>query len=227
MRLTLDDWQALALTLRLAGVVTGLLLFLCAPLGWWLARTRSRLAGPLEAVLSLPMVLPPTVLGYYLLVLMAPQGGLGRLFTAAGGSPPAFSFTGLVIGSVVYSLPFVLQPVRNSFAVLEPEALEAAACLRASPLDRFFTVALPMAFPGLLTAAILGFAHTLGEFGVVLMLGGSIPGETRVVSIALYDHVEAMNYGAANTLALRLLGLSFLMLLAVNALKPRPVRRGV
>lgn len=225
MTLGPDDWQALALTLRLAGVVTGLLLLICAPLGWWLARTRCRLAGPLEAILSLPMVLPPTVLGYYLLVLMAPQGALGRLFTAAGGAPPAFTFTGLVIGSVVYSMPFVLQPVRNSFAALEPEALEAAACLRAAPLDRFFTVAIPIAFPGLLTAAILGFAHTLGEFGVVLMLGGSIPGETRVVSIALYDHVEAMNYGAANALALRLLGMSFAMLLAVNALKPRPARR--
>jgi molybdate transport system permease protein len=215
--LTGADLQALAITLQLAAVTTAILLLLGTPLAWWLARTRSRTKAAVEAVVALPLVLPPTVLGFYLLVALGSRGPL-----AAMGLPPlAFTFEGLVVGSVIYSLPFVVQPLHNAFAAIGDEPLEAAATLRAGPLDRFVTVVLPLARAGFLTAATLGFAHTVGEFGVVLMVGGNIPGETQVLSIAIYDHVEALAYGRAHVLSGLLLGLSFLLLLAVFAANRR------
>lgn len=220
-----EDGTALLLTLALAAVSTLILLVAGTPLAWWLAKSRSRLRPALDAVVALPLVLPPTVLGFYLLLFLGPEGPAGKLAQATGGRPLAFTFTGLVIGSVVYSLPFVIQPLRDAFAGVGPGTLEAAATLGASPRDRFFTVALPLAMRGYLTGATLGFAHTLGEFGVVLMIGGNIPGRTRVLSIAIFDHVETMQYGRAHTLAAVLLVLSFLMLLAVQALNRRPSER--
>ena len=205
----------LLLTLRLAAVTTVVLLVLGIPLAWWLARTRSRLRAPIEAVVALPLVLPPTVLGFYLLLLLAPAGGLGSLWQRAGGEPLVFSFTGLVIGSTVYSLPFVVQPLHGAFAAVDPRLLEAGASLGAGPWRRFAALALPLSRRGLLTAATLGFAHTVGEFGVVLMLGGNIPDRTRVVSIAVYDHVEALDYAAAHRLSALLVAFSFVALLAV------------
>jgi molybdate transport system permease protein len=216
-----SDLAALAITLRLAALSTLILLLLGTPLAWWLARTRWRFRFLLEALVALPLVLPPTVLGFYLLVALGPHGPVGALMEALGGRPLAFTFTGLVIGSVFYSLPFVVQPLQNAFAAIGRRPLEVAATLRASPLDRFFTVAIPLARPGLFSAAVLGFAHTLGEFGVVLMIGGNIPGETQVVSIAIYDHVEALEYGRAHWLSGGLLLLSFVMLIAVYALNRR------
>jgi len=221
-----DDISALWVSLRLAALTTLILLVLGAPLAWWLARGRFRGRILIEAVISLPLVLPPTVLGFYLLVALAPQGPLGRLMQALGLAPLAFTFSGLVIGSCLYSLPFVVQPLRDAFAAIGERPLEAAATLRAGPLDRFFTIILPLARPGILTAAVLGFAHTLGEFGVVLMIGGNIPGRTRVLSIAIYDHVEALDYGRAHLLSAGLLLFSFLVLLAVHALRPRIGRTG-
>ena len=215
------DLAALWITLKLAGTTTAILLVLGTPLAWWLARTRVRFKPLLEAVVALPLVLPPTVLGFYLLITLGPHGPVGGTLEALGGRPLAFTFTGLVIGSVFYSLPFVVQPLQDAFAGVGARTLEAAATLRASPLDRFFTVAVPLARPGFLTAAVLGFAHTVGEFGVVLMIGGNIPGETQVLSIAIYDHVEALEYGHAHWLAGGLLLLSFLMLLAVYTLNRR------
>ena len=215
------DLTALLLTLRLAGVTTLILLALGTPLAWWMARTRWRFKFVLEAVIALPLVLPPTVLGFYLLIALGPRGPLGALMESLGGAPLAFSFAGLVIGSVIYSMPFVVQPLQDAFAAVGRRPLEVAATLRASPLDRFFAVAVPLARPGFLTAAVLGFAHTLGEFGVVLMIGGNIPGETRVASIAIYDHVEGLDYIQAHWLAGVLLGLSFLLLVAVYALNRR------
>lgn len=215
--MTADDVAALRLTLRLAAVTTALLLALGTPLAWWLARTKSRVRVLVEAVVALPIVLPPTVLGFYLLVFMGPAGPLGRLMTAAGGAPLVFRFEGLVLGSLVYSLPFVVQPLQASFEALDERVLEAASTLRAGPVDRFFSVVVPVARPGFVTAAVLGFAHTLGEFGVVLMVGGNIPGETKVLSIAIYDHVETLEYGRAHTLAGAMLALSFVLLLAVYA----------
>jgi len=203
-----SDLQALWLTLRLAGLTTLLLLLLGTPLAWWLARTRSWLRAPLEAVVALPLVLPPTVLGFYLLLAMGPHGPLAGLSLA-------FTFGGLLLGSVVYSLPFVVQPLRDSFAAVGEQSLDAAACLGAGPVGRFFRVVLPLARPGYITAGVLGFAHTLGEFGVVLMIGGNIPGETRVLSIAVYEHVEALDYAQAHLLSAGLLVLSFVLLLAV------------
>jgi molybdate transport system permease protein len=212
------DLIALALTLRLAFISTAVLLVLSTPLAWWLARTQFRLRPAVEALVALPLVLPPTVLGFYLLLMLGPNGP-----AAALGLPPlAFTFTGLVIGSVVYSLPFVVQPLRDAFAAGGVDAMEAAATLRAGPWDRFFRVALPMARPGFVTAAVLGFAHTLGEFGVVLMIGGNIPGSTRVASIAVYDHVEQLQWSDAHALSLLLLALSFALLVAVYAGRHRP-----
>jgi molybdate transport system permease protein len=215
------DLTALAITLKLALITTLILLLLGTPLAWWLARTRWRFKFLIEALVALPLVLPPTVLGFYLLVALGPHGPIGGLMEALGGAPLAFTFSGLVIGSVVYSLPFVVQPLQDAFNAVGRRPLEVAATLRAAPLDRFFTVALPLARAGFFTAAVLGFAHTLGEFGVVLMIGGNIPGETQVVSIAIYDHVESLEYTHAHWLSGLLLLISFLMLIAVYAINRR------
>lgn len=211
-----DDWAAIWLTLQLASVTTVLLLVLCTPLAWWLAHTRSRWRGPVGAVVALPLVLPPTVIGFYLLVSMGPGGAIGQLTEALGLGRLPFTFPGLVVGSLVYSLPFAVQPLQRAFEALGRRPLEVAATLGASPLDRFFSVALPLARPGFVTAAILSFAHTVGEFGVVLMLGGNIPGVTRVVSVQIYDHVEALEYTQAHWLAGGLVVFSFCVLLALN-----------
>jgi molybdate transport system permease protein len=216
-----DDLTALGLTLKLAAISTIVLLVLGTPLAWWLAMTRRRVRPVVDALVSLPLVLPPTVLGFYLLLFLGPDGPLGRLMTAAGGRPLAFTFAGLVIGSVVYSLPFVVQPIRDAFASIGPRPLEAAATLGASPRDSFFSVAVPLARRGFLTAATLGFAHTLGEFGVVLMIGGNIPGRTQVLSIAIYDHVEALDYARAHLLSGTLLVISFALLLMVHLVSRR------
>jgi molybdate transport system permease protein len=219
--LSTEDLQAFGLTLRLAATVTIFLLALCAPLAWWLARTRSALQRLVAAVVALPLVLPPTVLGFYLLLLLGPHGAVGRLTAALGLASLPFTFGGLVVGSMLYSLPFVVQPLHNAFEAIGEAPLEAAACLRASPLDRFCSVALPMAAPGIVTAAVLGFVHTVGEFGVVLMIGGNIPGQTRVLSMSLYDHVEAGDYTQAHALSLCLLVFSFAALLVMSLLRPR------
>lgn len=219
--LTEQDLIALWITLQLAGITTVVLLLIGTPLAWWLARSHFRFKVIVEAVVALPLVLPPTVLGFYLLITLGPQGPLGSLMQALGGQSLAFTFTGLVIGSVFYSLPFVVQPLQTAFSAIGQRPLEVAATLRASPLDRFFTIAVPLARPGYLTAAVLGFAHTVGEFGVVLMIGGNIPGETQVLSIAIYDHVEALEYAQAHWLAGGLLLLSFLLLLAVYTVNRR------
>jgi molybdate transport system permease protein len=221
MMLTAEDFAAVWLTLKLAGVTTMLLMLLCTPLAWWLAHTRSRWAGPLGAVVALPLVLPPTVIGFYLLVAMGPDGPMGQLTQAMGLGRLPFTFAGLVVGSMIYSMPFTVQPLQHAFEALGPRPLEAAASLGAGPLDRFFTVALPLARPGFVTAAVLTFAHTVGEFGVVLMLGGNIPGATRVVSVQIYDHVEAMEYGRAHWLAAGMVAFSFLVLLALHGLQKK------
>ncbi len=215
------DLRAVIVSVKLASVTTAVLLVLGTPLAWWLARTRTRARAVIEALCALPLVLPPTLLGFYLLVLLGPAGPVGSVWERLGGDRLVFSFSGLVIGSVLYSLPFVVQPLQNSFLAIGSRPLEVAATLRASPLDRFFSVALPQARPGFFTAAVLAFAHTMGEFGVVLMLGGNIPGRTQVVSIALYNDVEAVRYGQAHTLAAGLLLFSFLVLLVVYALGGR------
>lgn len=221
--MTESDLSAVLLTLELATVSTLILLAFGTPLAWWLAHTSFRFKAIIESLVALPLVLPPTVLGFYLLIFLGTQGPLGRFVEAMGGSAPAFSFTGLVIGSVLYSLPFVVQPLQNAFGTLGRRPLEVAATLGASPWDRFWSVAVPSARSGFLTAAVLGFAHTVGEFGVVLMIGGSIPGETRVLSIAIYEHVEALDYGRAHALAAGLLALSFLLLLIVYGVNRRYV----
>lgn len=215
------DFTALLITLRLAAITTGILLLLGTPLAWWLARTRSSFKPVIDAVVALPLVLPPTVLGFYLLIGLGPNGPIGRLMQSMGAKPLAFTFAGLVVGSAIYSLPFVVQPLQDAFSNIGRRPMEAAATLRAKPLDRFFSVALPLARPGYLTAAVLGFAHTLGEFGVVLMIGGNIPGATQVLSISIYDHVESLEYGQAHLLSGMLLILSFLLLLAVYILNRR------
>jgi molybdate transport system permease protein len=215
MTIAQQDWSAVWLTLRLAGVTTVLLLVIGTPVAWWLARTRSRLKGPIAALVALPLVLPPTVLGFYLLVLMGPTGAVGTFTQALGLGLLPFTFTGLVVGSVIYSLPFVVQPLQAAFEGIGERPLEVAATLRAGPWDRFFSVAVPLARSGFLGAAVLGFAHTIGEFGVVLMIGGNIPGATKVLSVALYDHVEALEYTAAHWLAGGMLAFSFLVLLVV------------
>jgi molybdate transport system permease protein len=214
-----DDLQAVALTLKLAFVVTALLLLLGTPIAWWLAHTGSRWKAPLAALVALPLVLPPTVLGFYLLMLMGPHGLVGRATQALGLGLLPFSFAGLVIASMLYSMPFVVQPLQTAFEAIGARPLEAAATLRAGPWERFVHVALPLARRGMITAAVLGFAHTVGEFGVVLMIGGNIPGATRVVSTQLYDHVEALEYPAAHRLAALLLLFSFGVLLWVHRLR--------
>jgi len=215
------DITALFITFKLAGVSTLILLLLGTPLAWWLSQTRWKLKTILEAIIALPLVLPPTVLGFYLLITLGPNGPEGGMLESLGGASIAFTFTGLVVGSVIYSMPFVVQPLQNAFSGIGRRPMEIAATLRASPLDRFFSVAVPLARSGFITAAVLGFAHTVGEFGVVLMIGGNIPGETQVLSITIYDHVEALEYGQAHWLAGGLLLLSFLMLMMVYVFNRR------
>ena len=217
MPLDASDLSAIWLTIQLAGLTTVLLLLVGTPVAWWLSRTRSAWKGPIGAIVALPLVLPPTVIGFYLLVVMGPNGPLGQLTQQLGLGTLSFSFSGLVVGSVFYSLPFVVQPLQNAFEAIGPRPLEAAATLRASPWDTFITIVLPLARPGFITAAILGFAHTVGEFGVVLMIGGNIPDKTRVVSVQIFDHVEAMEYTQAHWLAGAMLVFSFLVLLLLYA----------
>ena len=220
------DLAAIWLTLKLATVTTLLLLLIGTPIAWWLARTRSRLKGPVGAVVALPLVLPPTVLGFYLLVAMGPNGFIGQLTQSLGLGTLPFTFAGLVVASVFYSLPFVVQPLQNAFEAIGERPLEVAATLRAGPWDTFFSVVLPLAKPGFVTAGILGFAHTVGEFGVVLMIGGNIPEKTRVVSVQIYDHVEAMEYAQAHWLAGGMLVFSFLVLLALYSSRLKQGWRG-
>ncbi len=217
MTFTEADFQALVITLKLAAWTTSILLFLGTPLAWWLARSTWRYRFVAEAVVALPLILPPTVLGFYLLLVLGPQGWLGGWMNSLGLEAPAFTFSGLVMGSVLYSLPFVVQPLQDAFSSIGRRPLEVAATLGAAPWDRFFSVAVPLAMPGFLTATVLGFAHTIGEFGVVLMIGGNIPGQTKVLSIAIYDHVESMEYGQAHTLAGGLLLASFVLLMLIYA----------
>ncbi|MFT0866224.1 molybdate ABC transporter permease subunit [Pseudomonas sp. CAM1A] len=217
MPLDASDLGAIWLTIKLASLTTAILLVLGTPIAWWLARTRSWLRGPIGAVVALPLVLPPTVIGFYLLLALGPHGWVGQTTQALGLGPVVFSFTGLVIGSVVYSMPFVVQPLQNAFGAIGQRPLEVAATLRASPWDTFVHVVLPLARPGFITASILGFAHTVGEFGVVLMIGGNIPDKTRVVSVQIFDHVEAMEYSQAHWLAGAMLVFSFLVLLMLYA----------
>ena len=218
--LTSEDWGAIWLTLKLATIVTLLLLLLGTPIAWWLAQTRSRLKSLAGAAVALPLVLPPSVLGFYLLVTMGPHGPVGHLTQALGIGLLPFTFPGLVIGSVLYSMPFVVQPLQNAFEAIGTRPLEVAATLRASPLDTFFSVVLPLAKPGFITAATLGFAHTIGEFGVVLMIGGNIPDKTRVVSVQIYGHVEAIEYAQAHWLSAGMLIVSFLTLLLLYTFNP-------
>jgi molybdate transport system permease protein len=215
------DWRVIVVTAKLASVSTIILLIVGTPLAWWLTRTKATWRPLIEAMVALPLVLPPTVLGFYLLILLGPSGAVGAFWESVGGPRLVFSFPGLVVGSVLYSLPFVVQPLQNSFRAVPERLLDAAATLRASPLDRFASIVLPLARPGFLTAITLGFAHTVGEFGVVLMIGGNIPGRTEVLSIALYNHVEALQYAEAHTLAAGLLLFSFVVLMLVYTLNRR------
>jgi molybdate transport system permease protein len=215
------DWMALITTLKLSAVTTLVLLVLGTPVAWWLARTKSRVSVAVEAVVALPLVLPPTVLGFYMLVALGPNGPIGGTFIALGWHHLAFSFTGLVMASTLYSLPFMVQPLKDAFAAVGERMTEVAATLRANAWDRFFSVVVPLSRRGFLTAVTLTFAHTVGEFGVVLMVGGNIPGETRVLSIAIYDHAEAMDYASAHVLAGGLLAASFLLLFTVYFLNRR------
>ena len=219
--LTDSDLQAIWLTVRLASVVTLILLVLGTPLAWWLARSKAWWKGPVGAVVALPLVLPPSVLGFYLLLAMGPHGPVGQFTQWLGVGTLPFTFWGLALASVFYSLPFMVQPLQTAFEAIGERPLEVAATLRASPLDAFFSVALPLAAPGFLTASILTFAHTVGEFGVVLMIGGNIPGVTRVASVQIYDHVEALEYPDAHRLAAVMLGFSFVVLLALYAWRPK------
>ncbi len=209
------DFSAVIVTVKLALVSTSILILIGTPIAWWLSQTKFKFKAVFEAIIALPLILPPTVLGFYLLITLGPNGPIGKLLESFGGSSIAFTFSGLVVGSVIYSMPFVVQPLQNSFSTVGRKPLEVAATLGASKIDRFFSVAVPLARSGFITAAVLGFAHTVGEFGVVLMIGGNIPGETGVLSIAIYDHVEAMEYGQAHWLAGGLLLTSFLMLVFV------------
>ncbi|CAH0312126.1 molybdate ABC transporter permease subunit [Pseudomonas koreensis] len=215
MSLTSADFAAIWLTLKLASLTTAILLVIGTPIALWLSRTSSWLRGPIGAIVALPLVLPPTVIGFYLLLALGPHGFLGQFTQWLGLGTLTFSFTGLVIGSVIYSMPFVVQPLQNAFSAIGIRPLEVAATLRANPWDTFFSVILPLARPGFITAAILGFAHTVGEFGVVLMIGGNIPDKTRVVSVQIYDHVEALEYAQAHWLSAAMLVFSFLVLLAL------------
>ena len=219
-----EAWQAIQITLKLATLTTIILLVMATPLAWWLSQTHSRWRTPVAALVTLPLVLPPTVLGFYILVLLGPQGWVGQITQALGIGVLSFSFTGLVIGSIVFSLPFAVQPIQYAFEAIGKRPMEVAATLRARPLDAFFTVALPLAKPGLLTATVLTFAHTVGEFGVVLMIGGNIPGETRVVSTQIFGHVEAMEYTQAHWLAGGMVVFSFGVLMALSLLKKRQNR---
>ena len=212
------DLGAIWLTLRLATVVTVLLLLIGTPIAWWLARTKSWFKGPIGAVVAMPLVLPPTVIGFYLLLLMGPNGPVGQMTQSMGIGLLPFTFWGLVVASVFYSMPFVVQPIQNAFESINNRTMEVAATLRAGPWDRFFSVALPSAKSGFITASILGFAHTVGEFGVVLMIGGNIPDQTRVVSVQIYDHVEALEYTEAHWLAATMVIFSFSVLLALYTL---------
>ena len=211
---------AILLTIKLAIVVTVLLLLVGTPLAWWLSQTQSRLKGPVNALVAMPIVLPPTVIGFYLLLLMGPDGPIGRFTEAIGIGYLPFTFAGLVVASLIYSLPFVVQPIQNAFESIGKRPLEMASVLGASPLDCFFTVVVPMAWPGFLTASILGFAHTVGEFGVVLMIGGNIPGVTQVISVQIYDHVEALDYASAHGLSMAMLAFSFVVLLLLYSVRP-------
>lgn len=215
MPLDASDLAAIWLTLKLASLTTLILLLVGTPIAWWLARSTSWLRGPVGAVVALPLVLPPTVIGFYLLLLLGPHGIVGQTTLALGLGSVVFSFSGLVIGSVIYSMPFVVQPLQNAFSAVGDRPLEVAATLRAGPWDTFFNVVVPLARPGFITASILGFAHTVGEFGVVLMIGGNIPEKTRVVSVQIFDHVEAMEYSQAHWLSASMLVFSFLVLLAL------------
>lgn len=222
--LSTEDWAAIALTLQLASVTTVLLLVLCTPLAWWLAHTSSHWKGPIGAVVALPLVLPPTVIGFYLLVTMGPHGPVGQFTQWLGLGRLPFTFAGLVVGSLIYSLPFAVQPLQRAFESLGQRPLEVAATLGASKLDTFFSVVLPLARPGFITAAVLSFAHTVGEFGVVLMIGGNIPGVTRVVSVQIYDHVEALEYAQAHWLAGGMVVFAFVVLVLLQWLQPRAHR---
>jgi molybdate transport system permease protein len=221
---TPEAMQAIFLTLKLASLTTLLLLLIATPLAWWLSQTRSRWRAPVSAVVTLPLVLPPTVLGFYILIVLGPQGWVGQLTQSLGLGVLSFSFSGLLIGSIIFSLPFAVQPIQYAFEAIGKRPMEVAATLRASPLDAFFTVALPLAKPGLFTATVLSFAHTVGEFGVVLMIGGNIPGKTQVVSTQIYGHVEAMEYAQAHWLAAGMVVFSFAVLIALSRLKRRGER---
>lgn len=227
MLLTDSDLQALWLTVKLASIVTTILLIVGTPIAWWLARTRSKLKNAISAVVALPLVLPPSVLGFYLLLAMGPYGPVGHFTQALGIGPLPFTFWGLALASVFYSMPFMVQPMQNAFETIGKRPMEVAATLGASPLDSFFTVALPLVVPGFLTAGILTFAHTVGEFGVVLMIGGNLPGITRVASVQIYDHVEALEYAQAHRLAAVMLIFSFLVLLALYAWRPNSNKTGI
>ncbi|MGS2721537.1 molybdate ABC transporter permease subunit [Paraglaciecola aestuariivivens] len=219
MSLSEADMAAIWLTLRLATTVTILLLIIGTPIAWWLARTQSWLKGPISAIVALPLVLPPTVLGFYLLLAMGPNGAIGQFTQAIGWGSLAFTFWGLVLASMLYSLPFVVQPIQNAMQAIGERPLEAAATLGAGPLDRFFNVVLPLAKPGIITASVLGFAHTVGEFGIVLMIGGSIPDKTRVVSVQIYDHVEALEYAQAHALSGVMVIFAFSVLVILYAMQ--------
>lgn len=220
-----QDWLAIWLTLKLATTVTLLLLLVGTPLAWWLANTQSRARNIVSALVAMPIVLPPTVIGFYLLLLMGPQGPVGQLTQALGIGVLPFTFSGLVVASTIYSLPFVVQPIQNAIEAIGPRPLEVAATLRASPWDAFWSIVVPLARPGFLTGAVLGFAHTVGEFGVVLMIGGNIPGSTRVVSVQIFDHVEALEYARAHWLAGGMVLFSFVVLLALYTLNPQARRK--
>jgi molybdate transport system permease protein len=213
MGLSPEDWQAIFLTLRLATLVTLILLVIATPVAWWLTTTKSKLKPVISAIVALPLVLPPTVIGFYLLIAMGPSGPVGEFTQSIGLGTLPFTFTGLVIASVIYSFPFVVQPIQNSLEALGKRLLEVAATLGASRLDAFFTVILPLAKPGFITASILGFAHTVGEFGVILMIGGNIPGETQVISVLIYEHVESLEYAQAHSLSAGMIIFSFIVLL--------------
>lgn len=225
MLLTASDLQALWLTLKVATLTTAILLLIGTPIAWWLSRTRSWLKAPLGALVALPIVLPPSVLGFYLLVAMGPNGPAGQWTAALGMGYLPFTFAGLVVASVFYSLPFMVQPVQNAMESLGERPMEVAATLRATPLNTFFHVVLPLCKPGLITGTLMSFAHTVGEFGVVLMVGGNIPGVTRVISVQIYDHVEAMEYGDAHRLAAVMLGFSFIVLMALHLYNRRQRNR--
>lgn len=227
MEISAEDMAAIGLTIRLASTVTILLLLVGTPIAWWLSQTKSWLKAPVGALVALPLILPPTVIGFYLLIFMAPSGGLGQFTNMLGLGNLAFSFWGLVIGSMIYSLPFVVQPLHNAFEAIGKRPLEVAATLGASPIDRFLSVVMPLARPGFISAAVLGFAHTVGEFGVVLMIGGNIPHETQVVSVRIYEHVEALEYTQAHSLSALMIIFAFVALVALYLLQNRKSNLGL